>query len=302
MANARIKSIEYDFSNLSIKGKSARGNQITKYPIKRVDLKEKGGSTLGGVKIWWDDMTGRLNGDAKGQFLGEFEGDDKVLVIYKDGHYELSNYELINRFEPDTVYFIQKYFAAQVIQVVYLEGKSKFQYVKRFLIETLTMGKKFPFIGEEKGSELLVASTSVAAQVELTTEKKSGEKVVEMLVLDEFMDVKGWKVLGNRLSQDKVKKVVLKSDKVGEAPVVTRRIVPVENEDLNDSDVSDDEGSEEKGSDNDGGSVNIVDSVSGSDSVKPKIENRDEDKGKDKPSNDGNVILGGDGSPQLNLL
>ena len=86
MANARIKSIEYDFSQLAIKGKSARGNQITKYPIKRVDLKEKGGSTLGGVKIWWDDMTGRLNGDAKGQFLGEFEGDDKVMVIYKDGH------------------------------------------------------------------------------------------------------------------------------------------------------------------------------------------------------------------------
>ena len=64
---------------------------------------------MGGVKIWWDVMTGRLNGDAKGQFLGEFDGDDKVLVIYKDGHYELSNYELINRFEPDTVYFIQKY-------------------------------------------------------------------------------------------------------------------------------------------------------------------------------------------------
>jgi topoisomerase-4 subunit A len=230
MANARIKSIEYDFSNLAIKGKSARGNQITKYPIKRVDLKEKGGSTLGGVKIWWDDMTGRLNGDAKGQFLGEFEGDDKVLVIYKDGHYELSNYELINRFEPDTVYFIQKYFAAQVIQVVYLEGKSKFQYVKRFLIETLTMGKKFPFIGEEKGSELLVACTSVVAQVELTTEKKSGEKVVEMLILDEFMDVKGWKVLGNRLSQDKVKKLVLKSDKVGEAPVVTRKLTPAPEE------------------------------------------------------------------------
>jgi topoisomerase-4 subunit A len=128
------------------------------------------------------------------------------------------------------VYFIQKYFAAQVIQVVYLEGKSKFQYVKRFLIETLTMGKKFPFIGEEKGSELLVASTSVGAQVELTTEKKSGEKVVEMLILDEFMDVKGWKVLGNRLSQDKVKKLVLKSDKVGEAPVVTRKLTPAPEE------------------------------------------------------------------------
>jgi topoisomerase-4 subunit A len=271
MANARIKSIEYDFSKLAIKGKSARGNQITKYPIKRVDLKEKGGSTLGGVKIWWDDMTGRLNGDAKGQFLGEFEGDDKVLVIYKDGHYELSNYELINRFEPDTVYFIQKYYDAQVIQVVYLEGKSKLQYVKRFLIETLTMGKKFSFIGEEKGAELLVATTSVMAEVELTTEKKSGEKVVEVLVLDEFMDVKGWKVLGNRLSQDKVKKLVLKSAKVGEAPVVEAKTIASEYIDM-------DGGDEDMGDSGDEGDEGTSDQGGGT------------------------VILGGDGSPQLNLL
>jgi len=270
MANARIKSIEYDFSKLAIKGKSARGNQITKYPIKRVELKEKGGSTLGGVKIWWDDMTGRLNGDAKGQFLGEFEGDDKVLVIYKDGHYELSNYELINRFEPDTVYFIQKYFAEQVIQVIYLEGKSKLHYVKRFLIETLTMGKKFPFIGEEKGSELTVASTSLMARVEITTEKKSGEKMVEMIVLDDFMDVKGWKVLGNRLSQVKVKKVVLKSEKVGEPPVVERKTIASEYAEEMDDDL--DEG-------NDDGEV-----------------------GEGTEGGDGTVILGGDGSPQLNLL
>ncbi|MFM8995834.1 MAG: DNA gyrase/topoisomerase IV subunit A [Bacteroidota bacterium] len=270
MANARIKSIEYDFSKLAIKGKSARGNQITKYPIKRVELKEKGGSTLGGVKIWWDDMTGRLNGDAKGQFLGEFEGDDKVLVIYKDGHYELSNYELINRFEPDTVYFIQKYFAEQVIQVIYLEGKSKLHYVKRFLIETLTMGKKFPFIGEEKGSELTVASTSLMARVEITTEKKSGEKMVEMIVLDDFMDVKGWKVLGNRLSQVKVKKVVLKSEKVGEPPVVERKTIASEYAEEMDDDL--DEG------------------------------NDDGEAGEGTEGGDGTVILGGDGSPQLNLL
>jgi len=270
MANARIKSIEYDFSKLAIKGKSARGNQITKYPIKRVELKEKGGSTLGGVKIWWDDMTGRLNGDAKGQFLGEFEGDDKVLVIYKDGHYELSNYELINRFEPDTVYFIQKYFAEQVIQVIYLEGKLKLHYVKRFLIETLTMGKKFPFIGEEKGSELTVASTSLMARVEITTEKKNGEKMVEMIVLDDFMDVKGWKVLGNRLSQVKVKKVVLKSEKVGEPPVVERKTIASEYAEEMDDDL--DEG------------------------------NDDGEAGEGTEGGDGTVILGGDGSPQLNLL
>jgi len=158
-ASARIKSLEYDFSKLAIKGKSARGNQITKYPVRKVELKEKGGSTLGGVKIYWDDHTGRLNGDAKGQFLGEFEGDNKLLVIYNDGQYEITNYELINRYEPEQVYLIQKYHSGQVIQVVYLEGKSKLQYVKRFVIETTTMEKKFSFIGDEKGSQLLVATT-----------------------------------------------------------------------------------------------------------------------------------------------
>jgi topoisomerase-4 subunit A len=77
-ANARLKSFEYDFAKLAIKGKSASGNQITKYPVKRVDLKEKGGSTLGGVNIWWDDLTGRLNGDEKGKFLGDFNGEDRI--------------------------------------------------------------------------------------------------------------------------------------------------------------------------------------------------------------------------------
>ena len=215
-ASARIKSLEYDFAKLAIKGKSARGNQITKYPVRKVELKEKGGSTLGGVKIYWDDHTGRLNGDAKGKFLGEFEGDNKILVIYNDGNYELTNYELINRYEPDQVYLIQKYVAGQVIQVVYLEGKSKLHYVKRFVIETTTMEKKFSFIGDEKGSQLLAASTSAPAEIEVTLESKKGEKQVLTLILDEFMEVKGWKVLGNRLHTEKVKKVVLLSPKVGE--------------------------------------------------------------------------------------
>lgn len=276
LANARIKNIEYDFSSLAIKGKNAMGNQITKYPIKRVDLKEKGGSTLGGVKIWWDDLTGRLNGDSKGQFLGEFEGDDKILVIGIDGQYELTNYELINRYEPDTVCFIQKYFLSQVIQVIYLEGKSKLHYVKRFLIETLTLGKKFSFIGDEKGSELLVASTAMMARVELTTEKKNGEKVVDVIILDDFMDVKGWKVLGNRLSQDKVKKVILKSAKVGEVPVVLAKTIASEH--LGDA-LQGDENARDGGHGNDGADNDDLNFSIGD-----------------------TMILGGDGSSQLNLL
>ena len=218
MANARIKQFDYDFSQLSIKGKTAQGNLLTRYPIRRVDLKEKGVSTLGGVKIWFDEMTGRLSGEARGQFLGEFDGEDRVLVIYKDGTYELTNYELINRYEPEQVYLIQKFYPSQVISTVYVDGKTKNYFVKRFLIETTTLSKKFPFISEEKGSQMLCASTVQQALVKVTTENKKGEKEELTMQMDTFMDVRGWKTLGQKLTADKVKKVVLESPRIGEAP------------------------------------------------------------------------------------
>ncbi|MBM3920193.1 MAG: DNA gyrase/topoisomerase IV subunit A [Sphingomonadales bacterium] len=218
MANARIKQFDYDFALLAIKGKTAQGNLLTRYPIRRLDLKEKGASTLGGVKIWFDEMTGRLSGEARGQFLGEFDGDDRVLVIYKGGNYELTNYELINRYEPDQVYLIQKFFPEQIISTVYLDGKSKNYFVKRFLIETTTLSKKFPFISEEKGSQMLCASTVEKAFVKVTSENKKGEKEELTLQMDTFMDVRGWKTQGQKLSADKIKKIVLESARIGEVP------------------------------------------------------------------------------------
>ena len=313
-ANARIKSIDYDFSKLAIKGKNSLGNQITKYPIRRVDLKEKGGSTLGGVKIYWDDMTGRLNGDSKGQYLGEFDGMDKILVVYKDGQYELSNYELINRYEPDTIYLIQKFYDSQVIQVVYLEGKSKLHYVKRFHIETTKIGKKFAFISEEKGSELLVASTASSLEIELHTQNKKGDKTIESILIDGFMDVKGWKVLGNRLSIDSVKKVVLKGNKIGVPPVETKKIVAIEiddewseNADFGHKDTSG-EGSDDGNDDGGNGGVeNNGSDTSGEGSDDRNDEDRNDDDGNGGVENNGNddgprTIIPPGGSPQLNLL
>jgi len=218
MANARIKQFDYDFALLAIKGKTAQGNLLTRYPIRRLDLKEKGASTLGRAKIWFDEMTGRLSGEARGQFLGEFDGDDRVLVIYKGGNYELTNYELINRYEPDQVYLIQKFFPEQIISTVYLDGKSKNYFVKRFLIETTTLSKKFPFISEEKGSQMLCASTVEKAFVKVTSENKKGEKEELTLQMDTFMDVRGWKTQGQKLSADKIKKIVLESARIGEVP------------------------------------------------------------------------------------
>lgn len=219
LANARIKQFDYDFAQLGIKGKTAQGNLLTRYPVRRVDLREKGVSTLGGVKIWYDEMTGRLNGEGRGQFLGEFDGEDRVLAVYNDGSYELTNYELINRYEPEQVYLIQKFYPKQPLACVYIDGKTKTHFVKRFLIETTTLGKKFPFISEEKGSALLCATTEENGVVQLVTENKKGEKEEVKFGFAEFMDIRGWKTQGQKLSGDKVKKVVLEGPRVGASPV-----------------------------------------------------------------------------------
>ena len=214
-ANARLKQFDYDFAKLAIKGKTAGGNQITKYPVRKVDLKEKGGSTLGGVNIWWDNLTGRLNGDEKGVYLGDFNADDQLLVVYKEGSYELTNYELINRFAPEEVYHIQKYYSELPLQAVYLDGKSKQHFVKRFIIETSTSNKKFGFISEEKGSHLECLSLAQPMLIEILSENKKKGKNTEEVNITEFIDLKGWKAVGNRLSFDTVKKIKLVSDKLG---------------------------------------------------------------------------------------
>ncbi|MCC7297928.1 MAG: DNA gyrase/topoisomerase IV subunit A [Bacteroidia bacterium] len=225
LANARVKQFDYDFTQLAIKGKSAQGNLLTRYPVRRVELREKGVSTLGGVKIWWDEMTGRLNGEGRGQFLGEFDGEDRILALYKDGSYELTNYELINRYEPDELYLIQKYWPEQAINCVYLDGKSKNHFVKRFKIETTTLGKKFIYISEEKGSMLLVASTNSDGGAKVSIENKKKEKSEFEIGFHDFMEIKGWKAVGNRLSQETVKKVVLMGEKIGIPPVVSQPTV-----------------------------------------------------------------------------
>lgn len=218
MANARVKQFDYDFTQLTIKGKTSQGNLLTRYPVRKVELREKGRSTLGGVRIFWDDMTGRLNGEGRGKYLGEFDGEDKIFVIFNDGSYEITNYELINRYEPEQVYLIQKFWPEMVVNCIYMDGKSKNYFVKRFQIETTTIGKKFLFISEAKGSSMTVACTNEKATVLFTTEDKHKEKSDWILEFPEFMEIQGWKTVGSRLSTEVVKKIVLQGEKVGEPP------------------------------------------------------------------------------------
>lgn len=195
---ARNKEFDFYFEELEIKGRSSMGNQVTKYPIKTVKLKEAGKSTLAGVKLWFDDKFGRLNTEEKGQYLGSFE-DEKLLVIYDDGSYELTDTEMTQRFDPEKVTLIEKFDPNKIITAVYLDNdKGQFN-IKRFKIETSTLKTQFLFIKEGDGNRLeavttddepiLVVQTGRGAQV-----RKAKFKVAKMV------EVMGWKAVGAKLT------------------------------------------------------------------------------------------------------
>lgn len=220
-STARKKVFDFNFSILEIKGKGAGGNILTKYTVRKVEFKSEGVSTLTGVDIWYDKVSGRLNRDERGQYIGNFNGEDNVLVIFKSGEYEITGYELTNRYEADKVIELTKLNKDTVVSAVHIDGESKTHYVKRFNIETNTTGKRFLFISDSKGSSLLCASIATSPKIELTVVKgKAKEKEISELYLDEIIDVKGWKANGNRLSHYTVKKVkLLEGPKPALAPV-----------------------------------------------------------------------------------
>lgn len=216
-SKARIKVFDFDFSTIEIKGRAAQGNILTKYPVRKVQLKMEGTSTLGGLDVWYDESIGRLNTDSRGKHLGTFKGQDLILVINKNGCYELTTYELTNRYEPDQILLIEKFNSENIISCVYFEGSNKAFYVKRFKIETSTIGKPFCFISEAKGSSLTVVTTEEQPQMEITYKsKKSKEKETAMYDFDMLIDVKGWRALGNKLSQENISKVKILANKASE--------------------------------------------------------------------------------------
>ena len=226
-ARTRIKVFDFNFAELEVKGRSAGGNIATRYPVRKVQLKMEGKSTLGGVDIWYDDAVGRLNRDERGELLGNFQSEDKILVIYKTGEYELTTFELTNRYESNKVLLITKLEPDSVVSAVHYDGSNKTWYVKRFRIETATPDKRFLFISEEKGSKLLMATTVTQPQIEVHyTEKGSRQRKTATYDMDMLIDVKGWKAMGNKLSAHLVKKVVLLNPAEGAASKSTKPEIP----------------------------------------------------------------------------
>ncbi len=207
-AKARVKVFDFDFATLEIKGRGAGGNILTRYPVKKIQLKMEGVSTLGGLNIYYDPTVGRLNTDERGNLIGNFLGEDKILVCYKNGDYELTSFELTNRYEAAEVILIQKFDPDHILSAVYFDGGSKTYYVKRFQIETTTVNKKFNFISDHKQSYLKLITSEKEPQISVKFLKGKEEEEMDY-DFDLLIDVKGWKALGNKLSSYPVKDVKL---------------------------------------------------------------------------------------------
>lgn len=207
--HSKLKKLQFDtdFADHVIKGRSSMGNIVTKYPVKKVLLKSKGVSTLSGRKIWFDDILKRLNVDSRGKYLGEFDGDDRILTVSQQGIYELSSFDLSNHFD-DHLLIIEKYNPEKVFSVIYLDGKSGTHYLKRFVFENTAIGKKTSVISEEGGSKMFFISGHSKPKVKLEVLKgKTKISEVAELELADAIEVKGMKAMGNRLSPHEVKSI-----------------------------------------------------------------------------------------------
>jgi topoisomerase-4 subunit A len=204
-----IKKLKWDldFADIAIKGRASKGNLVTKYPIKKIEIKEKGISTLKPRKIWFDDTVQRLNVDARGELLGEFRPNDKILVISQTGKLKVIIPELSTHFDEDMV-VLEKWHPKKPISAIYYDGEKERYYIKRFLVET--EGKEESFITEHPKSQLEIVSTDYRPMAELVFTKVKGvQKENQTVDIESFIAVKGFKALGNQLTTDKLKQVNL---------------------------------------------------------------------------------------------
>ncbi|MED5354844.1 MAG: DNA gyrase/topoisomerase IV subunit A [Bacteroidota bacterium] len=207
-SNPKLKKLKWDvdFSDYMIKGRMTRGNQITKHNVKRIDLKEKGISTLKPRKIWFDETVQRLNVDGRGDLLGEFRGEDKILVVLQNGTIKIIDPDLLTHFSDEMI-VLEKWIPKKPLSVVYFEGKKQRYFVKRFLIENENREDKF--ISDHKDSFLEIISTDWKPVIEVVFNKirNKNQKPNQVVELEQFISIKGVKAIGNQLTSDKVKQI-----------------------------------------------------------------------------------------------
>ncbi|MBQ3658751.1 MAG: DNA gyrase/topoisomerase IV subunit A [Bacteroidales bacterium] len=200
----RKLSDAYDFATLAIKGRSSRGNLLTRNPIMRVQLKSAGVSTIGGKEIWFDEDIQRLNDAGRGISLGEFQQDDKILVVLKNGIYYTTSFDLSNRYQGDIIR-IEKLDTEAVYSVVYWDKEAKQYYVKRFSFE-VSDNKEQCFISEAPGSKFIDICCDTYPRLELTFKGKDAAREPEVIDVADFIAKKGLKAKGRKVSTRDVKK------------------------------------------------------------------------------------------------
>jgi len=205
-----VKKLKWDleFADVLVKGRASKGNLVTKYAVKRIELKSKGVSTLKPRQIWFDDAVQRLNLDGRGELLGEFKGDDKLLIISQNGTVKTVTPEVTLHFDDDMI-VLEKWVPSKPISAIYFDGEKERYYVKRFLIEQ--EGKEEHFISEHPKSQLEIVAVDYKPVVELVYGKQRGkdQKPNQTVNIEEFISVKGIKALGNQLTSDKLKQINL---------------------------------------------------------------------------------------------
>ena len=204
-----VKKLKWDvdFSDIAIKGRASRGNTVTKYPIRKIELKEKGISTLRPRKVWFDDTVQRLNVDGRGELLGEFRPNDRLLIINQSGKLKTIIPEITTHFEEDMI-VLEKWNPNKPITCVYYDGEKDRYFIKRFLVEN--ENKEEIFITEHSNSQLEIVSTDWRPVAEVIFAKLKGiQKENQTIDLEQFIAVKGIKALGNQLTADKIKQINL---------------------------------------------------------------------------------------------
>jgi len=205
-AKAKQKVFDFDLGKISIKGRAAQGNIISKYSIRKITRKSIGASTLGGRKVWLDESVGRLNINKRGRFLGEFDTNNRILVLYEDGSYELTDFELTNRYDMGKILSIEKLTPKTVISAIHFIYEKKTYYIKRFQIETSSLNKRFSYIDAHDKSLLKFVSLHPNPEIEYLAAEGRSRKNREWVKvkLNDLIPIKGWKALGNRFETRRI--------------------------------------------------------------------------------------------------
>ncbi|MGB0864620.1 MAG: DNA gyrase/topoisomerase IV subunit A [Saprospiraceae bacterium] len=223
-SKAKIKIFEYNFADLAIKGRTSKGNLLSKYPVQKATFLSLGKSTLGAMKFWMDEVTGRLNDSDRGHYLGAYDTGDSLLVISKKGNYQLTEPDLMKRFDVNDVVHIFKYNPDDIISLVYYDGERKETFVKRFQVDTKTLDTPYTFITEHRSSELLFVSTNAKPSVTYSVRIKGKTTQGEIDILEQT-EVRGRSTLGSKFSAYKLKNVKLIPQEE-EKPVETEKEAP----------------------------------------------------------------------------